>query len=172
MRLWTLGQSTRPADAFLAALRAHGIGALADVRAYPRSRRWPWFDGDALRDALGGAGIAYHWLGKELGGHRTGAPGSPHTALDAFRPYADHMETPLFAAGVARLLDLARTTPTACLCAEKDWRRCHRRFLADRLVLLDGAEVTHVLDADAAEEHAAVATGGRSNLTHVARLRS
>jgi len=154
VRLWTIGHSTRPSEDLLAALRAHGIRALADVRAYPRSRRWPQFDGDALRAALEGAGIAYHWLGKALGGHRKTVAGSPHVALDAFQPYADHMGTPLFEEGVARLLALARETPTGFLCAEKDWRRCHRRFVADRLVLLDGAEVVHILDADTAEPHA------------------
>jgi len=154
VRIWTIGHSTRPAANLIAALRAHGIRNLADVRAYPRSRRWPQFDGEALRAVLEDAGIAYHWLGKRLGGHRKGVDGSPHVALDTFRPYADHMGTPLFEEGIARLLALAREAPTGFLCAERDWRRCHRRFVADRLALIDDVEVVHILDAETAEPHA------------------
>ena len=154
MKVFGVGHSNRSADAFVAILRTHGIGAVADVRAFPRSRRWPQFDGDALAAALAEAGIAYHWLGAELGGYRKSRGPSRHTSLsEGFRAYADHMETAGFRGGVARLLAIAREAPTACLCAEKDWRTCHRRHLSDRLVALEGVEVVHLVDDATTEPH-------------------
>jgi uncharacterized protein (DUF488 family) len=155
VRLWTIGHGARETEELVALLRLHDVRTLCDVRAFPRSRRHPRFDRAALEAALGDAGVAYQWLGRELGGFRAGpATASPHVALDAFRGYADHMEGAPFREGVARLLALARKARTAFLCAERDWRECHRRYLSDHLVALDGATVTHILDADRAEEHA------------------
>jgi uncharacterized protein (DUF488 family) len=154
VRLWTIGHGARETEELVGLLRLHGIAVLADVRAFPRSRRHPRFDRAALDAALADAGVAYRWLGRELGGFREEArEGSPHFALDAFRGYADHMEGEPFREGVARLLALAREAPVAFLCAERDWRACHRRFLADHLVALEGAEVVHILDAERTEPH-------------------
>lgn len=156
MRLFTVGHSNRTAGDFLDLLRARGIGAVCDVRAFPRSRRWPQHDGEALAASLAAAGIAYHWLGRELGGYRRSRGPSRHTSLGdsaGFRAYADHMETAGFRGGVARLLSLARERPTAFLCAEKDWRTCHRRHLADYLVAIEGLEVAHIVDRETVERH-------------------
>jgi uncharacterized protein (DUF488 family) len=134
-------------------LRAHAIQRLADVRRYPVSRRQPHFTRDALALALPRAGIHYVHLG-ELGGHREERPGSPHTALaGAFRGYADHMQTPEFARGVARLEALARERRTALMCAEARFEDCHRRFLCDAL-LARGARVVHVRTGAPEREHA------------------
>jgi uncharacterized protein (DUF488 family) len=121
VRLWTIGHGARETGELVGLLRLHGVRALCDVRAFPRSRRHPRFDHAALEAALTDAGIAYYWLGRELGGFRAGARvASPHVALDVFRGYADHMEGELFREGVARLLALAREAPVAFLCAERD----------------------------------------------------
>ena len=136
-------------------LRAHGIRAVCDVRAFPKSSRWPYFDREALQPALEDAGIEYVWLGGPLGGYRKSKRSdSPHTALDSFRSYADHMESDEFREGIEQLLALSRRAPTAYLCAEKDWRHCHRRMISDYLVELEGAAVAHVLASDTCEDHA------------------
>jgi uncharacterized protein (DUF488 family) len=155
LTVWTVGHSTRSLDELLAALRAHGVRTVADVRAFPASRRHPHFAREPLERALGDAGLAYAWLGETLGGRRTGAPGSRHAALRVagFRAYADHMETKRFRAGVDALEALARSSPTAAMCAELLWWRCHRAFLADHLVLLRGMRVVHVRDAGHATVH-------------------
>jgi uncharacterized protein (DUF488 family) len=156
VRLHTVGHSTLDAGAFLALLAAHGVEALCDVRAWPRSRRWPQFNRDELTRALAEAGIAYHWLGRELGGYRrTAREDSPHTALEpgAWRNYADHMESDVFREGIARLLELARGDSVAFMCAEKDWRRCHRRHIADHLVALRQVDVVHILAAGEVQPH-------------------
>jgi uncharacterized protein (DUF488 family) len=150
----TVGHSTLPLARFLALLAAHGIERIADVRRHPVSRRHPWFARTALEPALAGAGIAYAHL-PELGGHREPRPDSPHVALRVapFRGYADHMESGEFAAGLARLVALARERRTAVMCAEARWTECHRRLLSDRLVA-DGAEVVHVREGAEPERHA------------------
>ncbi|HEY5012240.1 MAG TPA: DUF488 domain-containing protein [Acidimicrobiia bacterium] len=78
---------------------------------------------------------------------RNRAAGSKHVALrhDAFRAYADYMETPAFLAGVEGLLTLARSEPTAVMCSESVWWRCHRRLLADHLMLVRSIQVVHLM---------------------------
>ena len=64
----TIGHSNHPVAAFVELLRAHGVDAVADVRTSPWSRYQPDFNKDALGAALKAAGIAYVFLGRELGG--------------------------------------------------------------------------------------------------------
>ncbi len=138
-RIFTVGHSNRSPDALVALLRAAGVQAVADVRRFPRSRRWPWFDRAALEAALPAQGLAYRWLGDALGGY-------------ARPPYPAYVHTPAFAQGLARLEALARAAPLAVLCAERDWRHCHRRFIADALCRR-GWAVVHLLDPDHREPH-------------------
>jgi uncharacterized protein (DUF488 family) len=63
----------------------------------------------------------------------------------AFRAYADYMETPSFRAGVDQLLILAASESSAVMCSESVWWRCHRRLVADYLVLVRGIEVVHLM---------------------------
>ncbi|HEX6885624.1 MAG TPA: DUF488 domain-containing protein [Planctomycetota bacterium] len=141
--LWSLGHSTLTLAEFLELCRAHALERIVDVRRYPTSRRLPHFAREGLALALPRAGLSYVHL-VDLGGHREERPGSPHTALvGAFRGYADHMETPAFAAAVTQLLRLARERRTAVMCAERSPAECHRRLLCDRLVSL-GASVVHL----------------------------
>ena len=99
------------------------------------------------------AGIEYIWM-KALGGRRKVRPDSPNTAwrVEAFRAYADYMQTDAFAAALAELLLLAPEVPTAYMCAERLWWQCHRRLLSDALAVR-GADVVHILDAAKTEPH-------------------
>ncbi|HZQ94759.1 MAG TPA: DUF488 domain-containing protein, partial [Candidatus Sulfotelmatobacter sp.] len=60
--LYTIGHSTRSLDELVAALRAHEIQTLADIRAFPMSRRLPQFNRDSLEQSLPAAGIRYVWM--------------------------------------------------------------------------------------------------------------
>lgn len=154
MRLFTVGHSNRELEDFVALLRAHRVGTLCDVRAYPRSRRLPQFDRAGLEVAAEEAGLEYLWLGSQLGGYRKENADSIHGALEpAFRGYADHMEGPFFRAGIAQLRELIAAHPTAIMCAEKDWTHCHRRFIADYLVVIERVAVFHILDEGAPVAH-------------------
>jgi uncharacterized protein (DUF488 family) len=139
VRIFTVGHSNRAWVEFAALLAVHEIDLVADVRAFPASRRHPQFDRLQLERELPAVGIDYLWLGRELGG---------------MRDYAAHMRTPLFEEGVARLLESARDRRLACMCAEKVPDHCHRNFLSDALVAR-GIEVVHLIDKQTRVPHVA-----------------
>jgi uncharacterized protein (DUF488 family) len=153
-RIWTIGHSTRKIDIFLSLLQENGIKVVADVRMFPGSKRYPQFGREALAKSLGEHGIRYEHF-PELGGRRKAKPDSKNTAWrnESFRGYADYMETEDFRNGVARLVDLAEDSgPTAIMCAEAVWWRCHRSLVSDYLKAR-GVEVVHILDAKKIEQH-------------------
>lgn len=151
--VYTIGHSTRTQDDFLALLGAHGIGAIADVRRFPASRRHPHFARAAMARWLPEHGVQYVHV-EALGGRRAAAADSPNTGLRnaSFRGYADYMRTAAFEAALAVVVDLSRAQPTAIMCAEAVWWRCHRSLIADLLVAR-GFEVRHILDASTPRPH-------------------
>lgn len=151
--IWTLGHSTRSIEDFIALLRHYRIEAVADVRRFPGSRRLPQFGQEALRASLQEAGIVYQLI-TELGGRRRPAADSVNTAWrnTSFRGYADHTATPEFAAGLARLQQLAATRRTSMMCAEILWWRCHRSLVSD-VLMVSGTRVMHIQDEKHIEEH-------------------
>ena len=154
MRIWTIGHSTRGIDEFISLLKENEINALADVRAWPGSKRYPQFNKDALAESLNAHGIGYQHF-PELGGKRKSKPDSRNTAWRnaSFRGYADYMETEQFQKGTERLLDVAvKAGAIAIMCAEAVWWRCHRSLIADYLKAR-GVEVLHVLGANKVELH-------------------
>lgn len=153
VRLHTVGHSTRSLDELVAILHAHDIRLLVDVRRFPASRRHPHFARESLERALPEAGIGYLWL-EDLGGRRSRAKTSPHTAwrVAGFAAYADHLERPAAEAALATLVERGDERPTAVMCAEAFPHRCHRRLIADRLVAA-GHEVVHLLDEERTERH-------------------
>jgi uncharacterized protein (DUF488 family) len=162
----TIGHSTRPIGELLALLAENHVEVLMDVRRFPGSRRHPQFSRDALAASLAAAGIEYVHEPR-LGGRRQARPDSPHTAwrVEAFRGYADHMETAEFAAALDGLIALSRTRTVAILCAEAVPWRCHRRLIADALEAR-GIEVCHILGPGRTDRHeldpnARVLDGGR-----------
>src|SRR5918999_1934491 len=130
--IFTIGHSTHELPAFLSLLRGAGIEAVADVRRYPSSRRMPWSNSGRLEPALREADVEYAHL-EGLGGRREGG----------LSGYAGHMQTPEFEAELERLVALGEQRPTAVMCAEREWRNCHRQFISDALAAR-GHDVVHV----------------------------
>ena len=145
----TIGHSIRSADEFVQLLRAHRATAIADVRAKPVSRRNPHFSKKNLEARLATEGIAYQHF-PSLGGHRTPRLDSVNGGWrnEAFRGYADHMGTPEFRLGLEALLEFAANDLVAVMCAEAQWRDCHRQLIADALVVR-GVEVRHIMSMSA-----------------------
>jgi uncharacterized protein (DUF488 family) len=145
--IYSIGHSTRTIEELIAMLAETGITQLADVRLIPRSRRYPHFNGDQLARTLSDVGIAYQHL-PALGGRRSArkdvASRNTLWRVEAFRNYADYAETPAFTEALAELERLARARPTAYMCAEAVWWRCHRRLITDYL-LARGWDVVHLL---------------------------
>ena len=151
--LFSIGHSTHSIEEFIALLNAHGICHLVDVRSIPKSRHVPQFNADALRDSLRAANIDYAHL-RALGGRRHTRKDSINTGWRnaSFRGYADYMATPQFAEGLTALVEIARTTPTAIMCAEAVPWRCHRSLIADAM-MLQGWNVGEILTRAPATEH-------------------
>jgi uncharacterized protein (DUF488 family) len=150
---WTIGHSTRTWEELLALLAHWGVTAVVDVRRFPGSRRYPHYMSEALERSLPAHGVAYRWL-PQLGGRRKVQPDSPNTSWRnaSFQGYADHMASAEFAEGLAELVAIAAAQPTAMMCAEAVWWRCHRSMIAD-LLCVRGWTVRHVVDARQARPH-------------------
>jgi uncharacterized protein (DUF488 family) len=130
LKIYTIGHGALTREEFLRRLQAHGIKALADVRRFPTSKRHSQFARANLAAALNEKGIVYHWLGETLGGYRTGGY-EAYTSTDPFRQGCDE------------LIHLAHAQALAFMCAELDYRGCHRRFIAAYLQQR-GIEVWHI----------------------------
>lgn len=151
--IYTIGHSVHAAEVFIALLKTHGVRNLADVRLIPGSRRHPHFSREQLPGLLEAHAITYrHFPG--LGGRRRPRPDSTNTAwrVEAFRGYADYMQTAPFRESVEELLAFAGTGATALMCAEAKWWQCHRRLLADTLVA-GGVPIRHILSSGTPKPH-------------------
>jgi uncharacterized protein (DUF488 family) len=142
--IYTVGHSTRSLDELAALLGDARVSELVDVRAAPGSRRNPQFAAPALARSLDARGIAYAHEPR-LGGFRRARPRSPNTGWqhEAFRGYADHMQSVDFHQALDRLQAIAGERAACVMCAEAQWWRCHRRLIADAL-LVRGWQVLHL----------------------------
>lgn len=151
--IYTIGHSTRGLDEFIAMLRSFGIRNLVDIRSLPGSRKYPQFNRENLETALHADGINYIYI-KELGGRRKVRTDSANTRWKniSFRGYADYMQTDAFRQAIVRLENIAAEAPTAYMCAEAVWWRCHRSMVSDYLKAR-GWTVMHIMAPDRAQEH-------------------
>ena len=166
--IYTIGHSTRTLAEFIELLETFSIEAVADVRSYPGSRRYPQFNKENLLGELHLRQILYLHL-SALGGRRKPSPQSKNVAWKnrAFRGYADYMETAEFKKGIAELEKTGIRYRTALMCSEAVWWRCHRSLIADYLKA-NGWKVMHILNNKKAEEHpyTAVAKIADGNLSY------
>lgn len=130
IRVWTIGHGRRSAEEFLKLLRTHDNQTLVDVRRFPTSKV-EHFKGEVMSGWLQREGISYVWLGRELGGYRSGG-------------YKKHMRSRLFASGIKALLELAEDKNACIMCLEVNPNYCHRRFISEYLEKR-GIRVVHIL---------------------------
>jgi uncharacterized protein (DUF488 family) len=151
--IWTIGHSTHPQEEFVAILHSFNIKMLVDIRNYPGSRRYPHFNKEALEVSLPANGIQYLHL-KELGGRRKPVENSMNTTWrnEAFRGYADYMQTVGFKQAIEKLETVAQTNFTAYMCSEAVWWNCHRSLVSDYLKW-KGWTVMHIMNLNKATEH-------------------
>ena len=153
LAIFTIGHSTRPIEEFIDLLRLNGVEQLIDIRTIPKSRHNPQFNNDALEASLRASHINYVHM-KDLGGLRHPHPDSVNLGWrnKSFRGYADYMRTPEFEAALNRAIELAKTRPTALMCAEAVPWRCHRSLVADAL-LARGVYVPEIVSSAQPREH-------------------
>ena len=146
--IYTIGHSTYTIEDFIALLKAYKIQCLADIRSYPGSRRLPQFNKSALSEALANVNIAYQHM-PLLGGKITVEGG-----------YTAYMQSETFLSAIKMLEETAFTQQTAYMCAEANWRNCHRSHISNYLKK-NNWKVIHIKTTTSFEEHPDVYRQGK-----------
>jgi uncharacterized protein (DUF488 family) len=149
--VFTIGYANRSIEQFIALLRDNSITAVADVRSIPFSRSNPEFNKDALKQSLDHVGVAYVFLGKELGARTEDAECYSFGRVE----YGRLAATSLFQAGLNRIQRGSLTRRIALMCAEKEPFDCHRCILVGRPLSERGLRIVHILGDGQLEEHSA-----------------
>lgn len=119
-----------------------------DVRTVPRSRTNPQYNADVLGEELAPWEVVYDRIAG-LGGLRGKSRDVPpevngYWENQSFHNYADYALSPAFDSALDELITRAATVPTAIMCSEAVWWRCHRRIISDYL-LSRGLTVLHLM---------------------------
>ncbi len=151
--VYTIGHSTHTLAKFLEMLQSFNIKILVDIRRLPGSRKFPQFDKEQLMVSLEEVGIRYIHSA-DLGGRRKVQKDSKNTRWNntSFRAYADYMESKEFEMAIEKLELLAINQPTAYMCSEAVWWRCHRSMLSDYLKVRNWT-VLHFMGTGKFKEH-------------------
>ncbi|MCW3123549.1 MAG: hypothetical protein JWQ38_3041 [Flavipsychrobacter sp.] len=150
--IYTIGHSTRSIADFIAILQSFHIQVLADIRSMPGSKWQPQFNQSALDRSLKEAGIKYIHI-PDLGGKRKHIPSINEDAASNKIPgYGTYMKTEQFWSGIEELESLARLEKVAYMCAEADWRHCHRSLVSDYLHTRSW-EVLHIMSIGKSMPH-------------------
>ena len=147
--LYTIGHSNHKIEDFVSLLKRYEVTCIADVRSAPYSRYCPQFNKDALSVALEAAGIAYMFLGRELGA-RPDDPCCYEGDCVNFQYLAKRKE---FKRGIEHLLADITKHRIALMCAEKDPLQCHRTILVSRHLKKHNIHIKHILADGSTEEH-------------------
>jgi uncharacterized protein (DUF488 family) len=148
--VFTIGHSTHSQERFIALLHQHGITALCDVRSKPYSRVNPQFNREELKRSLRACGIAYVFLGKELGARSE----DPACCEQGKVQYDRLAHTDLFRHGLERVQEGMKKYRLALMCAEKEPLECHRTILVARHLAAVGLDVRHIHADGRVESHA------------------
>ena len=146
----TVGHSNHALARFIALIEGAHVSLIADVRSRPVSRFVPHFNNKPLEAALAEHGIAYLFLGRELGGR----PDDPALFRNGKPDYALMARTEAFAEGLACVIDASANAKVALLCAERDPIDCHWVQLIARALAARQIGVAHILPTGEIEPHA------------------
>jgi uncharacterized protein (DUF488 family) len=152
--IFTIGHSTRTVGQFVDLLRCGRADLVVDVRTVPRSRHNPQYNEAVLASELSAYQIAYRRMA-HLGGLRgrsANVPPEVNAFWDnqSFHNYADYALSNEFRDALNELLRISSTRRCAIMCAEAVWWRCHRRIIADYL-LVSGRAVFHLMGSSRVE---------------------
>lgn len=145
---FTIGHSNRSLAEFVELLSEHSVQQVVDVRKLAGSSRYPQFNADTLAEEL-----AEHDIGLTRSAGLTGRRNvskDVEFAVNAwwknrsFHNYADHALSHEFQDALSQLCTLGADKVTAIMCAEAVWWRCHRRLIADNLLVRD-YQVEHIM---------------------------
>lgn len=138
MKIYTLGHSTRTFEEFLRILKKFGIKQIIDVRRFPSSKKFPWFNKENLKKELEREKIEYVHS-PELGGYRK-------------EGYENFTKSEEFKRSIEKVLKIMNGKTSTILCAERFFWRCHRKYIANYLAKI-GHEIVHILDENKIYKH-------------------
>ncbi|MCY3023281.1 MAG: DUF488 domain-containing protein [Planctomycetota bacterium] len=141
LTIHTLGHSNVPVEHFLGLLTQHGVQLVADVRSSPYSKFAVDYNAAPLKRVLVAAGLAYLYLGQELGGR---PPEAEYYDAQGYVLYDRIAASPRFRSGLEQLLTEAARARVALLCSEESPAECHRRLLLARVLAERGVNVLHI----------------------------
>jgi uncharacterized protein (DUF488 family) len=130
--IYTLGTSNRSMVDFFSVLETYKINYIADVRRFPKSRKYPHFNRDYLEAEAKARDLFYQWLGDLLGGYRSGG-------------YEAYMREVSFQRGLQKVEHLAKEISTVLICAERLPWKCHR-FKISYSLTEKGLNVVHIIE--------------------------
>ena len=123
---------------------------MADVRSAPYSRWVPHFNKTALDAALNKAGVAYEYVGEELGGRPTDPSCYDENGQVIYNKVA---ATDSFQDALSVVMHSAYERCVALMCAEKEPLECHRTLLVARAFAEQGVAVEHILADSSVESY-------------------
>jgi len=138
MKIYTIGHSTRSLEEFIDILNYYKIQIVIDVRRFPSSKKFPWFNKDVLKSELKKNNIEYTYF-PELGGFRE-------------EGYENFSKTEKFKEISNKLLEKINDSNSVIFCSERFFWRCHRKFIADELYR-KGNKIVHIIDKHYTYEH-------------------
>ncbi|SDZ84875.1 Protein of unknown function, DUF488 [Thalassobacillus cyri] len=149
MKVYTIGHSDHDKQQFLEMLKTADIEYVADIRAFPASRKYPQFNKERMDDWLREEGLAYRHF-PLLGGRRSrsGEIGEDlNTGWNnrSFHNYADYTLTKEFQNGLGDLKAKAEGKNLVYMCSERHPARCHRLLISNWLQA-NGWEVFHMIN--------------------------
>lgn len=147
--LYTIGHSNHSIESFISLLKRHEVTAIGDVRSHPYSRFVQQYSQEQLKASLTTAGIAYVFLGKELGARSE----NPACYKQGRVQYVRLAKEPIFLEGIERVKQGLTRYRIALMCAEKDPIECHRALLVARKLFESGIPVNHILADGSLESH-------------------
>ena len=140
--IFTLGYEGASVEDFVATLKAAGVDTLVDVREFPISRK-KGFSKNALREAVGAAGIQYVHL-VDLG--------CPKPVRDQYKldkdwavytvGFMNHLESQQDS--ITELAQLAAHANLCLVCFERDYNFCHRSMVAKVIADQSGIAVKNL----------------------------
>ncbi|HNZ51865.1 MAG: hypothetical protein BWY36_00524 [Candidatus Diapherotrites archaeon ADurb.Bin253] len=119
-RVYLIGHGNLEIKEFVDLLIKNNIKTLVDVRSIPYSKYNSQFNRENLEYELSEVGIEYKHLGNKLGGK----------IPEDFEKYIKSEE---FNEGLNVLKEIIISSNSAIMCAEIDYNKCHRKFIALRL---------------------------------------
>ena len=140
-QVFSIGHSALPYEQFRDLLARAGVSAVADVRSAPYSRHLPHFNRESLCDRLRAEGLAYVFMGLELGGR----PSHAGFLTDGIADYEKMATAPSFSDSLDRIAAGAARHRIALMCSEQEPLDCHRCLLVGRALVRRGVPVRHIL---------------------------